>query len=123
GIEWSQQFCADPKKVDVLRRQARRLYAAFPGTIAAMEALSGRPDHPLQKMLDTEITTSEQVGDWVDSIFNASVPLCANLHTGVLKPSGDAAADALKLHGGVHHYPTPITDIQLFKYDDFRLWV
>ena len=25
--------------------------------------------------------------------------------------------------GGVHHYPTPIVDIQLFKYDDFQLWV
>jgi Family of unknown function (DUF6424) len=24
---------------------------------------------------------------------------------------------------GVHHYPTPIVDIQLFKYDDFVLWV
>jgi hypothetical protein len=23
----------------------------------------------------------------------------------------------------VHHYPTPIVDIQLFKYDDFQLWV
>jgi hypothetical protein len=23
----------------------------------------------------------------------------------------------------VHHYPTPIVDIQLFKYDDFVLWV
>ena len=24
---------------------------------------------------------------------------------------------------GVHHYPTPIVDIQLFKYDDFQWWV
>jgi len=24
---------------------------------------------------------------------------------------------------GVHHYPTPVVDIQLFKYDDFQLWV
>ncbi len=23
----------------------------------------------------------------------------------------------------MHHYPTPIADIQLFKYDDFQLWV
>ena len=23
----------------------------------------------------------------------------------------------------MHHYPTPIVDIQLFKYDDFQLWV
>src|SRR5438105_9286396 len=31
GIEWSAQFCADPAKVDQLRTNARRLYAAFPG--------------------------------------------------------------------------------------------
>ena len=24
---------------------------------------------------------------------------------------------------GVHHYPTPVADIQLFKHDDFQLWV
>jgi len=23
----------------------------------------------------------------------------------------------------VHHYPTPVTDIELFKHDDFILWV
>jgi hypothetical protein len=32
-----------------------------------------------------------------------------------------AAANAQP--AGVHHYPTPIVDIQLFKYDDFQLWV
>ena len=32
-----------------------------------------------------------------------------------------AAADGEA--AGVHHYPTPIVDIQLFKYDDFELWV
>ncbi len=30
---------------------------------------------------------------------------------------------AVQEPGGVHHYPTPIADIQLFKYDDFQLWV
>jgi hypothetical protein len=34
-------------------------------------------------------------------------------------PSPSAASDP----AGVHHYPTPIVDIQLFKYDDFQLWV
>jgi len=24
---------------------------------------------------------------------------------------------------GVHHHPTPVADIRLFKYDDLRLWV
>ena len=33
-----------------------------------------------------------------------------------------AAAQAQE-PAGVHHYPTPIVDIQLFKYDDFQLWV
>jgi hypothetical protein len=32
-----------------------------------------------------------------------------------------AAADAEP--AGLHHYPTPVVDIQLFKYDDFQLWV
>jgi len=32
-----------------------------------------------------------------------------------------AAAD--QEPAGVHHYPTPVVDIQLFKYDDFQLWV
>ncbi len=32
-------------------------------------------------------------------------------------------ASAPELEGGVHHYPTPITDIQLFKRSDFQLWV
>ncbi len=34
-----------------------------------------------------------------------------------------AAGPADPEPGGVHHYPTPIADIQLFKYDDFQLWV
>jgi Family of unknown function (DUF6424) len=39
---------------------------------------------------------------------------------------GGAAAPApgpVREPAGVHHYPTPIVDIQLFKYDDFELWV
>jgi hypothetical protein len=37
--------------------------------------------------------------------------------------AGAAAGPADPDPGGVHHYPTPIADIQLFKYDDFQLWV
>src|ERR1700760_4750345 len=33
GIEWAAQFCADPKKVDELRRYAARIIAAFPQTL------------------------------------------------------------------------------------------
>lgn len=103
GIEWSAQFCADPAKVDQLRLNARRLYAAFPD---AVEQLGVR------ELLDTKIEDAAGIQRWTDSICNASVPLPATLHTGVL-PKG----------GGVHHYPTPITDISLFKHDDFQLWV
>ncbi len=34
-----------------------------------------------------------------------------------------AAAPGDPESAGVHHYPTPVVDIQLFKYDDFQLWV
>lgn len=49
---------------------------------------------------------------WTDGIFNAAVPLPAAMHTGTL-PAG----------AGYHHYPKPIVDILLFKYDDFELFV
>ncbi len=103
GMEWSSQFCADPAKVDMLRLNARRLYALFP---AAVEELG------IRSLLDTPITDADGVARWTDSICNASVPLPADAHTGLL-PKG----------GGVHHYPGPITEISFFKYDDFELWV
>jgi len=103
GMEWSSQFCADPAKVDVLRQNAKRLYAAFPE--AAQEL-------GIQQLLDTPITDAAGVARWTDSICNASVPLPTSAHTGVL-PAG----------GGVHHYPSPIIEIAFFKRDDFRLWV
>ena len=121
GIEWSQQFCADPAKVDKLRIFAKRLCRAFPKTVPALHALLKAAYDP-QELLDTPIKTQQDVGRWCDSIFNASVPLNAARHTGVLRPDGKTAPTA-ELQGGVHHYPTPITDIQLFKYDDFQLWV
>lgn len=103
GMEWSSQFCADPIKVDILRQNAQRLYAAFPE--AAQEL-------GIQQLLDTPITDAAGVAEWTDSICNASVPLPTPAHTGVL-PTG----------GGVHHYPSPITEIQFFKHDTFQLWV
>lgn len=122
GMEWSQQFCADPAKVDRLRQFAQRIYKAFPQSIAALKKLLEGQDYPLEKILNEKIETQEQVARWVDSIFNASVPLSARRHTGVIQPNGHKAS-APKVEGGVHHYPTPITDIQLFKRDDFQLWV
>jgi hypothetical protein len=109
GIEWSAQFCADPAKVDSLRLNARRLYAGFPRSIPEMIRLGYRK---AQVILDSPITDDTTIATWVDSIFNACVPLPAVRHVGVL-PKG----------GGRHHYPTPITDIDLIKHDDFELWV
>jgi Family of unknown function (DUF6424) len=109
GIEWSAQFCADPKKVDQLRLNAKRLYGGFPATLPEMARLGyGGGD----AILNTPITDDKGVARWVDSIFNSCVPLPAARHIGVL-PTGD----------GRHHYPTPITDIDLVKFDDFVLWV
>ena len=105
GIEWSAQFCADPAKVDLLRQNARRLYAAFPD---AVEELG------IRELLDTPITDADGISAWTDSICNASLPLPAALHTGVLPKAST---------GGVHHYPTPIAEIELIKRDDFELWV
>ena len=109
GIEWSGQFCADPTKVDALRRNARRLYAGFPATVPEMVRL-GYTKAPA--ILNEPIASPRRVSRWVDSIFNACVPLPAVRHVGVL-PDG----------GGRHHYPTPITDIDLVKHDDYVLWV
>lgn len=103
GVEWSAQFAGDPAKVDRLRINARRIYAGFPGVADELG---------ITTLLETPITDAAGVAAWTDSICNASVPLPALLHTGVL-PHG----------GGVHHYPTPITDIETFKQDDFQLWV
>ena len=115
GIEWSAQFCADPAKVDLLRQNAKRLYDLLAPEIKQQLDPGG--------LLDTVIKDAAGVAQWTDSIFNAGVPLQPSFHIGVL-PQGstpDPAAGAEP--AGVHHYPTPIVDIQLFKYDDFQLWV
>ena len=131
GIEWSAQFCADPAKVDLLRQNAQRLYNLVSPQIKKELDPNG--------LLDTPIRDAAGVATWTDSIFNAGVPLHPTFHTGVLSGNGSQsplAPDAAQPAGassppaaggaqpaGVHHYPTPIADIQLFKYDDFQLWV
>jgi hypothetical protein len=102
GIEWSAQFCADPAKVDKLRVNAKRVYAAFPDAAAELG---------IRELLDTPITDADGVARWTDSICNASVPLPKEDHTGLLPPMA-----------GVHGYPSPVTEIQLFKFDWFDLW-
>ncbi len=120
GIEWSAQFCADPAKVDMLRQNAKRLYDLLKPEIKQQLDPGG--------LLDTPIRDAAGVARWTDSIFNAGVPLHASFHTGVLPPRAPAAGQpaapaADQAPAGVHHYPTPVVDIQLFKYDDFQLWV
>lgn len=108
GIEWSGQFCGDPAKVDLLRQNAKRLYAGFPRSFDEFKTLG----IDLRTLLDTPIKDPEGISQWTDSICNASVPLPQPVHTGSV-PKG----------GGVHNYPTPVTDIAFFKREDFTLWV
>ena len=115
GIEWSAQFCADPAKVDLLRQNAKRLYDLLAPEIKQEIDPGG--------LLDTTIQDAAGVAQWTDSIFNAGVPLQPNFHIGVLPQGSAQGPGAGQEPAGVHHYPTPIVDIQLFKYDDFQLWV
>jgi hypothetical protein len=114
GAEWSSQFAGDPAKFDWLRRNAERLTRGFPRTEPELLKL-GLPQHHLD-ILHTPITDADGIGRYVDSIWNASVPLPAAFHTATLH-AGDHQ------HAGVHHYPKPIVDIQWFKRDDFVLFI
>jgi hypothetical protein len=118
-VSWAAQFAADPARIDALRRNARTVYSAFSESVPALAALGGGDADEiaaraarLQKLLDTPIRSAAAVSAWVDSIFNASVPLPEALHDGVL-PAGS----------GVEHYPQPVVDIMFFKRPDFQLWV
>jgi hypothetical protein len=131
GVEWASQFCASAEKVDLLRQNAKRLYDLLPPEIKQEIDPGG--------LLDQKITDADGIARWTDSVFNACVPLHPTFHTGVLGSGGgsgasgsgaggggavDSSGSAANLQpGGVHHYPTPVADIQLFKHDDFQLWV
>ncbi len=110
GVEWSAQFCADPLKIEVVRQYAERLVAGFPLTVPGYREL-GMTDADLA-ILTTPITDAAGVALWTDSFWNASVPLPASKHTGVLPKAA-----------GLHHYPAPVAAIDFFKRDDFTLWV
>jgi hypothetical protein len=109
GIEWSAQFCTDPAKAEALRRNAQRIFNGFPKSIPEMIRMGY---DAAEEILNTPINNPAGVATWVDSIFNSCVPLPALRHIGQLPKAG-----------GRHHYPAPITDIELVKYDDFVLWV
>ena len=112
GLEWASQFCADPAKVERLRQNATRLYQGAFYDNTKKELLKLDRKYPFDRVLKTPIKTAQDIADWTDSIFNASVPLPKLRHTG-LSPKGH----------GIHHYPTPVYDIDFFKYDDFVLWM
>jgi hypothetical protein len=61
GMEWSQQFCADPEKVDKLRQFAQRMYKAFPDSLPAFKQL-GFAD--AENVLNERITSPELVARW-----------------------------------------------------------
>jgi hypothetical protein len=113
GIEWCAQFCADPAKVDLLRQNAKALVDAFPQTIPKLVGL-GYED--AAAVLDTPILDAAGVARFVDSLFNACVPLPQPVHTGSIKPKAPRAA-------GKHTYPTPNTDTLFFCRDDFQPFV
>jgi Family of unknown function (DUF6424) len=68
--------------------------------------------HDAEGLLSTPITDANGVAAWTDSIFNASYPLPADTHTGMLPQAA-----------GYHHYPKPIVDIDHFRFSDFKLFV
>ena len=109
GIEWSAQFCTNPAKTEALRHNAKRIYGGFRKTTPEMIRLGYEA---AEEILNTPINDAAGVATWVDSIFNSCVPLPALRHIGQLPKAG-----------GRHHYPAPITDIELVKHDDFVLWV
>ncbi|HET6459884.1 MAG TPA: DUF6424 family protein [Syntrophales bacterium] len=113
GIEWSGQFCADAKKVDILRQNAKALVDRFPDTIPNLKRL-GYND--AEKILGTPITNAEGISLFVDSLFNACVPLPQPVHTGAISANNTRAA-------GKHTYPTPNDDTVFFCRDDFNPFV
>lgn len=113
GIEWCAQFCADPAKVDVLRCNAKALVDAFPHTIPKLVALGYAE---ARAVLDAPITDAAGIARFVDSLFNACVPLPQPVHTGSIKENALEAA-------GKHTYPTPNCDTLFFCRDDFRPFV
>lgn len=114
GVEWSSQFAGEAERFEALRRNAERLVAGFPLTEKAYVTELGMTEADVA-ILHTPITDEAGIAAWTDSFWNASVPLPAGKHTGVVGPG--------KQDGGVHYYPTPITDIQFIKRADFVLWV
>jgi hypothetical protein len=146
GIEWSAQFCADPAKVDLLRQNAKRLYDLVAPQVKQELDPDGLLDTPITdadgiaKWTDSifnagvPLHPSFHTGVLAAPGQSPSAPATADSEgsssdTADSEGSSSGTADSTTAQpgdpapGGVHHYPTPIVDIQLFKYDDFQLWV
>jgi hypothetical protein len=113
GIEWSGQFCADPNRVDILRQNAKALVDNFPKTIPNLKRIGYKN---AESVLNSPITDGDGIAKFVDSIFNACVPLPQPVHTGTIKPTDLSAA-------GKHNYPTPSDDTVFFCRKDFQPFV
>ena len=148
GVEWSSQFCAAPEKIDLLRQNAKRLYDLLAPEIKQELDPGGLLDTPITdaagvaKWTDSIFNagvplqptfhtgtlpggTSTPADDPDASADATSAPAdgSGTPASATSTPADGGAAAPAPEPAGVHHYPTPIVDIQLFKYDDFVLWV
>ena len=142
--------CADPAKVDLLRQNAKRLYDLLaPETKQELDP-GGLLDTPIQDAAGVASWTDSifNAGVPLQPSFHTGVlhggasaagqdpttdqdPTSDQQSAAGQQPTPDpeptaaqeSAAAQAQEPAGVHHYPTPIVDIQLFKYDDFQLWV
>ena len=112
GIEWSGQFCADPGRVDLLRQNAKALVDRFPDTIPNLKRLG----YDAEPILNTQITDGIGISRFVDSLFNACVPLPQPVHTGTISAINDRSA-------GKHNYPAPNDDTVFYCRTDFHPFV
>lgn len=114
GIEWAEQFAADPARVDELRQNAEAVIGAFPATEQGyLDA--GLPQAHVD-LLHTPITTPDDIANYVDSIYNACVPIPQAQHTGSVSATTPRGS-------GVHNYPVPACDIPMFCRADFTPFV
>lgn len=114
GVEWCEQFACDPKKLELARQNAEAIIAAFPDTEPELARIGLSAAHIA--LLHTPITDATGVGLYVDSWFNACVPIPQPEHTGTVSAATPKGA-------GVHNYPLPACNIPMFCQDDFTPFV
>ena len=142
--------CADPAKIELLRQNAKRLYDLVAPQLKQQLDPQGLLDTPIKDAAGVAKWTDSifNAGVPLHPSFHTGVlpagaaPAAGEASaTGTAPAAGTQAAPAAGAQAspapatqapsaalnsqpaGVHHYPTPIVDIQLFKYDDFQLWV